>query len=350
MDEPRQHDRGASLTGPVRQFRRVARLAAADPLRLMPFDAIAQLAALSAPVADLIDLAPFERLRRAIPAPAAAPRRDPPRMRLQPLAGHDVPVKPTAAASALSPQVVSRSAPPAARQEPSSSLADMRRAGGPPGRDAASATTLAERRAALRRRAIDAGSSAGSASPFAAQAEPTGSHGMPQNDAPEIAAGARSRQAVAEEIGDQGRRPGPQSVDPVLFDLDNVTSPSNDLLASAALDPATHDTSFDVDPRTALPPTDWTSAPAALQQVGIPAGSETPAAALRSGPTDQGRSAVAHDSSSFLAGLPPQSARAPRADAGAAQRRRAWEPAGESELADALFETLYRDGVDLPWP
>src|SRR5215218_762941 len=169
MDEPRQHDRGASLTRPVRQFRRVARLAAADPLRLMPFDALLQLVTRGAPVADLIDLAPFERLRRAIPAPAPAPRRDLPRMRLQPSAGHDVPVKPKAAVSALSPQVAARNAAPQrAWQEAPSSPAHVRLAGGTD-RDAASPTTLAERRAALRRRTIDGGSSAGSAQPLTPQ-------------------------------------------------------------------------------------------------------------------------------------------------------------------------------------
>jgi hypothetical protein len=40
----------------------------------------------------------------------------------------------------------------------------------------------------------------------------------------------------------------------------------------------------------------------------------------------------------------------PHADAGTAPRRRDWESPGEPGLADALFEALYRDGVDLPWP
>jgi hypothetical protein len=40
----------------------------------------------------------------------------------------------------------------------------------------------------------------------------------------------------------------------------------------------------------------------------------------------------------------------PQADANAGKRPPAWEPTTELELADALFETLYREGVDLSWP
>ena len=175
-------------------------------------------------------------------APAAAPRRDPPRMRLQPLAGHDVPVKPTAAASALSPPGRQSERGAISRTARSRLVsAHVRRSGGPPGRDVASTTTLAERRAALRRRAIDAGSSAESASPFAAQ---IGADWLARH-APERRARDRRRTRMRvsaprrSEIG-AGEQDA-QPVDPVLFDLDNVTSPSNDLLASAALDRSTHD-------------------------------------------------------------------------------------------------------------
>ena len=40
----------------------------------------------------------------------------------------------------------------------------------------------------------------------------------------------------------------------------------------------------------------------------------------------------------------------PQADANAGKRPPATEPTTELELADALFETLYREGVDLSWP
>jgi hypothetical protein len=40
----------------------------------------------------------------------------------------------------------------------------------------------------------------------------------------------------------------------------------------------------------------------------------------------------------------------PQADANAGTQPRASEPTTELELADALFETLYREGVDLSWP
>ena len=40
----------------------------------------------------------------------------------------------------------------------------------------------------------------------------------------------------------------------------------------------------------------------------------------------------------------------PQADANAGKRPPGSEPTTELELADALFETLYREGVDLSWP
>jgi hypothetical protein len=44
----------------------------------------------------------------------------------------------------------------------------------------------------------------------------------------------------------------------------------------------------------------------------------------------------------------PETAQAPRADAVVEARRQ--DPEGDFDLADSLFETLYREGVDLPWP
>ena len=74
MNEPLKPDTNASLTPLVRQFTRLARLAAADPLRLLPLARLTQLAALGAPIAALLDVAPFERLREALAGPAAARR------------------------------------------------------------------------------------------------------------------------------------------------------------------------------------------------------------------------------------------------------------------------------------
>lgn len=354
MDEPRQHDRGASLTDSVRQFRRVARLAAADPLRLLPLDALTRLASLSAPVTDLIDLAPFERLRHAVAAPPAAPRRESPRTRLQPIlpTGHDVPAR-TMAAAAIAPaaQEVGRgAAAPAARRESSSSLAPARLAGEPLRPDTASASTLAERRAALRRRTIEAGSSAGPASHFVAEgAATTGSPSTPRSDAREIAGVARSRHVLDDETEDRARRTAPVPFDSVRFDRDSAGSAPNDSFASAATDRVTHHASLGDDARTASAPTDRSSDPVPLAAVGLPIGRDLPAAALRSGTDDPGSAAVSHAHSSPVTGRWPQAART-QADAGAAPRRRGWEPSSDPELADALFETLYRDGVDLPWP
>ena len=293
MDEPRQHDAGASLTDSVRQFRRVARLADADPLRLMPLDALAQLASLSAPVADLIDLAPFERLRHGVAAPPAAPRRDPPRMRLQPFAGagHDVRTKPAAAAECTRapgrqskrctarrtagavlvagrcairgraahdamphPRRHLRSAAPRCAGEPSTR--DRRR-----GRPHRSWHRRRQRRARAAR-------------PSTRRA---------RSPSAPATARASTRRSVIRPVEQR-----PMPVDPVLFDRDNVTSPSNDPFASAALDRATHDALFADDPPTASAPSDRSSAPAPLAAVGIPAGRDMPAAAVRRDPNDPG--------------------------------------------------------------
>src|SRR6266536_5259005 len=67
MNDPGEHNDGG-LTRSVRQFRRIARLAGVDPLRLLPPDPLIHLASLGAPMAALIDVAPFERLREALAA------------------------------------------------------------------------------------------------------------------------------------------------------------------------------------------------------------------------------------------------------------------------------------------
>src|SRR5574341_266864 len=162
MNEPRQHDAGASLTDCLREFRRAARLAAADPLRLLPLDPLTRLASLSAPITALFDLAPFERLRDAVAAPPVAPHRDAPRMGLQPFAGtcYDARTKAAAIVGAAAPEVATKNgAPTVARRAASSSPASHEpSAQQPVRRESVSTTTLAERRAALRRGSMDAGS------------------------------------------------------------------------------------------------------------------------------------------------------------------------------------------------
>jgi hypothetical protein len=351
MDEPRPHD-DASLTDQVRRFRRMARLAAADPLRLLPIDALARLASLSAPAAELIDLAPFERLRHALTAPAAAPRRETPRSRVQPLASAGSDVLRTAAAAAIAPapQPVGRDgAPPRALREPPSTPASLSLAGEPLRPGAATATSLADRRAALRRRTSDAGSSPAAASPLVTrEAAATGSR-ISANAAHEIGPADRGRKVLSEEIDDQSRRLTSVPFDPITVERGSVASGSSERLASAALDRATNHESFSDDVRTAPAPTDRSSASTPPVAVDLPVGHDPSGVPLPGGP-HPGLAALPRALSSPVAGRWPETARTQQADSGLGARRRAWEPEGDSDLADSLFETLYRDGVDLPWP
>ena len=355
MNDSRQHDAGASLADCVRQFRRLARLASADPLRLLPLDPLTQLAALSAPVTTLIDISPFERLRQTMTAPPAAARRTAPRTRLQPFAAIGSGARTTSAAvgGALAPEVATgHAAPTAARQAPSSSApSHAPSAQEPLRREAASTASLAERRAALRRGNVDAGSPSRSTSRPVAQGEATtGVRTTPANEARAINVPV-SREHIDEGISDPARQLTRVSFEPVLFDRDRMESAPDEPFAPAAMDRATHHASLIDEQQSASRPIDRPGAPGALVPFEIPAGSDVPAAAARSGSSDPGPSAVAHAPASRLAELVPPGARAtPQAEAGAARRPRASEPTSEFELADAVFEALYRDGVDVSWP
>jgi len=83
MTDQSEQDDGA-VTRAVAQFRRLARLAGADPLRLLPPDPLTGLVSLGAPVAALIDLTPLERLRDALATAATTPA-ETVRARVQPL-------------------------------------------------------------------------------------------------------------------------------------------------------------------------------------------------------------------------------------------------------------------------
>src|SRR5262245_13978151 len=89
MDESRDNAESA-LTPFVRQFRRLARMAAADPLRLMPPDPLVRIASLSAPFAELMAFAPVERLRSALQTPAPQSRTAATRARVHELPGRTV--------------------------------------------------------------------------------------------------------------------------------------------------------------------------------------------------------------------------------------------------------------------
>ena len=351
MDEPRQHD-GASLTDHVRQFRRMARLAAADPLRLLPIDALARLASLSAPAAELIDLAPLERLRHAVTAPPAASRRETPRTRVQSFASAGSHVLKTAAAAAITPapQPVGRNAAPAgALRQRSSPPASLPLAGEPLLRNTAPATSLADRRAALRRRTSDAASSPAAAVPLVTQeAAVAGQRSISGIEAPEIGLAARGRKVLSEEVDDQPRRLTSVPFDPITLDSGSVAPGSSDRLASAALDRATAQARFGDDAQTAPAAIDRSSVSTSPMAGDLPAERDLAAASLRNGPSETGSAALPRARSSPVARPWPETARTSQAGLGA--RRRALEPEGDSDLVDSLFETLYREGVDLPWP
>jgi hypothetical protein len=352
MDEPRQHD-GDLLTHHVRQFRRMARLAAADPLRLLPIDALARLASLSAPAAELIAVAPFDRLRHAVTAPAAAARRETPRTRVQPSAsaGSDV-LSTAAAAIAAAPQPAGRiEAPPRAQRDPASTPASLPPPGEALRRVAAPATSLADRRAAVRRRTSGAGSSPAAASPLVTQEEAaTGPRSASAITAREIGAAARPRNLFSEEHGERLRGLTPVPFDPIPVDRDSGPSMSNDPLVAAGPDGTATRAAFSGDVRTAPASADRSSISTPPVVRNLRDERDLPAAALRSDATDQESATLPRAISSPAAGRWPETARRSQPDPGPGARRRGWEPEGDADPADALFEALYRDGVDLPWP
>ena len=350
MDEPRQED-GASLTDQVRLFRRMARLAVVDPLRLLPIDALTRLASLSGPAAELIELAPFERLRAAIGAPAAAAGRQTPRKGPRPFASAGNDILRTAAATASTPaaRVSGRNAAPGAAQpEPASAPSSLQLAGEALRRAAAPAS-LAERRAELRRRSVDAGSPAAASAPVRQEMAATGSRGVSANEGRAIDPADRSRTVRSEEIASQRRRVRSESLDPKPIDRDDVASVSSNP-QSAAAGPATNQAPATGDVRATSARTDRLSDAASATAVDPPSEREMPAVLPGHHADDSGSAGIPPAHSWSVSGPWPQAARRPQADTADGLRRRAWEPDRDSELADSLFETLYRDGVDLPWP
>jgi hypothetical protein len=352
MHDPRKQDEVASLTQSVRQFRRAARLAAADPLRLLALDPLTRLASLSAPIAALIDIAPFERLRQTVAAPEAASRRTA-RGRLQHFIGGDAAVRtrPAPVASASSHEAATgHAAPAAARQVTSPPASHVPSGPERLRREAGSVTTLAERRAALRRGNVESRSPSRPTSGGVAQAEArTGSGHTPFAEAREIQThGHRQR---TDEEADLLRQLAAVPFEPAAIDREDASAPIDvpfglDDLHGAARQP------WSIDERQAASRrNDDTFAPAAAAPFGVPPADEASPSAARRGRADLSPSAAAEDPSPHFPGLSPTVAQTtPPADADATRRRRASDPKSEVDLADALFETLYRDGVDRSWP
>jgi len=354
MTDSRLHDAGASVTDSVRQFRRLARLASADPLRLLPLDPLARLASLSAPVTAFIDIAPFERLRLTVAAPEAASRRTA-RGRLQHFIGGDTAVRPKPApvTSASSREAATGNAAPAAARQVTSPPPASHVPSGPEllRHEAGSVTTLAERRAALRRRGnVDSGSpSPPTASGVTHARAGTGSGHTQFADARDIhAQGHRQR---TEEEADLLRQLAAVPFEPTAIDREDMSGPVDAPIVPDDVHRAVRQP-LPIDERQAASRrNDDTFAPAAVAPFGVPAADETSRSAARGGPADLSPSAAAEGPSPHLPGLAPHVARTtPPADANAAPQRLASDAKSEVDLADALFETLYRDGVDLSWP
>lgn len=338
MSEPLKSDADAPLTPFVRQFRRVARLAAADPLRLLPLDPLTQLVTLGAPIAALLDVAPFERLREAIAGPAAARRSNVAHGRLQPLSDRDTPGRTRSAALAANPPsgdaAPGPAVPTAARRvtspRPTTSLSSAPQ---PRVREPASTATLAERRAALRRVSAEPASRSRSTTPEVARA----SKGNGVSTAPSSAREISLRHACErnDEAPGQMRR-------------DEPATP----FAARVSRQGTHEPSPIHARGTGTRQSDAVLPPAGLGSLEATFVGDGRQSTLRSARIDRDLSAPSGVSSPRSRALSPSAAGAmPQpADTNAAKRNGAPEPPAAFELADALFETLYRDGVDLSWP
>ena len=215
-------------------------------------------------------------------------------------------------------------------------------------RNAAPATSLADRRAALRRRTSDAASSPAAAVPLVTQEAVVAGQRSISWIAPEIGLAARDRKVLSEEVDDQPRRLTSMPFDSITLDSGSVAHGSSDRLASAALDQATARGRFSDGAQTAPAPVDRSSVSTPPMAVDLPAERDLAAASLRHGPSETRSAALPRARSSPVAGWWPETARISQAGLGV--RRRALEPEGDSDLVDSLFETLYREGVDLPWP
>jgi hypothetical protein len=165
-------------------------------------------------------------------------------------------------------------------------------------------------------------------------------------EALEIGLAARDRTVLSEEVDDQPRRLTSVPFDSITLDSGSVAH--SDRLALAALDRATAQARFSDDAHTAPAPIDRSSVSTSPMAVDLPAERDLAAASLRHGPSETGSAALPRARSSPVAGGWPETARTSQAGLGV--RRRALEPEGDSDLVESLFETLYREGVDLPWP
>jgi hypothetical protein len=337
MTDPLTPDPNVTLTALVRQFTRVARLAAADPLRLMPLDSVAELEVLGAPIAALLDVAPFARLRDAIGGTAAARRGNAARGRLQPLSERDTAgrakLASTGATSTSGEGTGQTAVPSATRRSPSArptgSLSPASQI--PERRESASITTLAERRAAVRRAAAEPSSRSRPTATESGRADAESGTSTAQPGAREISL-RHLRQRHDEAAEHRHEEPAIPIAAHLLRERAHESSP----LDEPATEAAEHETT--------LPPDRL----ARFEQTRV--GGEAQSTRPRS-TADAEPAAASGAASRRVAALTPDVIGiTPRADASAEPRPRASQPAADADLADDLFEALYRDGVDLSWP
>ena len=344
MVEQRENDDG--VTPLVRAFRRIARLAAADPLRLLAADPMVLMNALGAPVEALIGIAPFERLRSAVATPAADTRRDSTPARVQPL---PLPLARTSAATrpgaiqALG-QTVSRAIAPArdaglrlarsdtnARRSSDAAESLERRSSRP--------ATLAQRRATLRRTlnanaALQVSPAASAA--FASSA--SSAQGTPPPAANAVAG------MIATGVGSALRA--------ALLGFAPRASSGTDLAASVGPGAQAAGTSAAAGAVTVVAQGVVDAAVAAVSASGM--APELATAQTRQATTSSASGAATSRNSP----VPGQATSTPSLDSragtqgfAAASQSQGHPPAVSGfDFADDLFEALYRSGVDLSWP
>ena len=303
----------------------------------MPLDALARLATLGAPVAGLLDIAPFARLRDAIAAPAAARRGNVTRGRLQPLSERDTTSRARSAMAGTTPSSLEAApglAVPtgtrAAFAGPTDVLSPTPQA---LARQPSSTATLAERRAALRRAGAAPPPRLRSTAPESErETQARNGASTPASDAREI--GLRHAGQRHDRTGNEvhHEEPTTSQAAPVLRQLARDLPPIDG--------PVTSEGESEAVPRL--------GGLASIEQTG--GGSEAQSTGRRSPANPEAEAASGAASRRFAALSPGVTSTTPQADANPVRRQRASERTSGVDLADALFETLYRDGVDLSWP
>jgi hypothetical protein len=310
---------------------------------------LTELAVLGAPVAALVAVAPFERLRQALAPSAPEPGARVVRGRARSLAGDATGARP--GATPASAGRAARTAPlrdpgvPTLRHAVAPRHASEERPGYAPARpEIPSSVTLAQRRATARRTATAAGmpsSPSFTGVPPSATGAPRSSAPPPLPEAPvasdrESGTGAESATTPMIARSSLLRR---------LVDVPHHDRPrASGALASAeaSIGRELGRAAGAIDARVELAP--GNEAGVELGRDGAPRSASAPmSGAVTPSPARGASLPAAGDSTS------PGRAKS-RPGAEVARSPRSPDRGGGFELADDLFESLYREGVDLSWP